>query len=204
MEISKMLRLMVSRRWWVTTLIVLVGIGVSIRLGFWQVARYHENKNFAKHLTAMQTASTIILSGENSRPSLTGMEYRAVQATGTYDFTTRSRSEPDLGAKLGKRIRLHPGHAAGVCGWFGGPGRSWLDPDQGQYAGFLAGIRHPGQVTITGVMRLPAVLEMGGEADPTLVPGQNWLDLWNDDRPGEVAKTDALSDPAGLYSARRR
>jgi len=34
-------------------------------------------------------------------------------------------------------------------------------------------------MTISGVLRLPAVPQMGGPSDPTLAPGQASLDLWN-------------------------
>ena len=48
-----MLQLFFSRRWWWTTLLVLAAIGVTIRLGFWQVDRYRQNTAFADHLAAI-------------------------------------------------------------------------------------------------------------------------------------------------------
>ena len=59
---------MFSRRWWTTTLLVLVAIGVTIRLGIWQVDRYHQNKTFSDHLAAMQVAEPLLLPGEPNRP----------------------------------------------------------------------------------------------------------------------------------------
>ncbi len=82
-----MFRLMLSRRWWFTTVIVLLGIGLTIRMGIWQVDRYHQNKTFADHLSAMQAAPPVTINSGKPSEDLTGMEYRAIQATGTYDFS---------------------------------------------------------------------------------------------------------------------
>jgi cytochrome oxidase assembly protein ShyY1 len=79
-------RLLFSRRWWLTTVLVLAGMGLTIRLGIWQVDRYHQNKAISDHLAAMQTAAPILLRGGNQPDGLVGMEYRAVRAEGTYDF----------------------------------------------------------------------------------------------------------------------
>ncbi len=175
-----MFRLIISRRWWITSLVVLFGIGLTIRLGIWQVDRYLGNKAFATHLAAMQSATSLTL-GKGSPPvGLTGMEYRAVQATGTYDFTHQIAVRNQVwvqswGNETGYILLtplLFPDGSAVLVD------RGWI-PLKYSTPGSWRQFDHPGPVTVSGVLRLPAVPQMGGPADPTLAPGQNSLDVWN-------------------------
>ena len=175
-----MFRLIFSRRWWVTTLLVLFGIGLTICLGIWQVDRYLYNKAFAAHLAAMQVAAPLKLGSGQPTDGLTGMEYRAVQATGVYDFTHQIAIKNqiwvqswgnDIGYLLVTPLVFSDGTAVLVDrGWiplkYNTPA-SWREFDT------------PGTVTVAGVLRLPAVPQMGGPQDPTLAPGQARLDFWN-------------------------
>jgi surfeit locus 1 family protein len=175
-----MLGLIFSRKWWWTTLIVIAGIGLTIRLGFWQVGRYNQNKSFSDHLIAMRAAPEMILRGGTVPDGLIGMEYRDAQATGIFDFTSQIAvrnqvweqswgSEP--GFILVAPLRFPDGSAVLVDrGWiplsYNDP-NSWRQFDQ------------PGTVTVTGIIRLPAIPEMGGVPDPPRASGENSLDFWN-------------------------
>ncbi len=175
-----MFRRMFSRSWWWTTLLVLGGIALTIRLGIWQLARYQENHAYNDHLTAMQAASPISLNDETVSADLTGMEYRAIQASGTYDFThqvairdqvwTQTWGD-DAGFALLTPLLLSNGKAVLVeRGWIplsDNSPSSWHQFDES------------GAVRITGVIRLPAVPEMGGLSDPTPAPGSSGSDFWN-------------------------
>ncbi len=175
-----MFRLMFSRRWWITTLLVLLGIGLTIRLGIWQVDRYLKNTAFANHLAAMQSASPLLLGGGSPPAGLTGMEYRAVQATGTFDFSHQIAIKNQIwvqtwGNETGY-ILLAPlvfpdGKAVLVD-------RGWIPLKYNTPASWQ-GFDIPSSATVSGVLRLPAVPEMGGVPDPTLAPGQTALELWN-------------------------
>jgi surfeit locus 1 family protein len=175
-----MFRLIFSRRWWVTSLLVLFGIGLTIRLGIWQVDRYLGNKAFAAHLAAMQSAPPLTLGAGLQPTGLTGMEYRAVQATGTYDFTHQIAVKNqiwaqswgnDTGYILVTPLLFPDGLAVLVD-------RGWI-PLKDNTPGSWREFDTPGTVTVSGVLRLPAIPEIGGELDPTLAPGQTSLDLWN-------------------------
>jgi surfeit locus 1 family protein len=175
-----MFRLIFSRRWWITSLLVLFGIGLSIRLGIWQVDRYLMNTAFANHLAAMQSATPLILSTGQPSAGLTGMEYRAVQATGTFDFDHQVAIKNQIwvqswGNEIGY-ILLTPlvfpdGSAVLVD-------RGWIPIKDNSPASWQE-FDTPESGTISGVLRLPAAAGMGGETDPTLAPGQASLDLWN-------------------------
>lgn len=176
-----MLRLVFSRRWWWTTLLVLLAVGVTIRLGVWQLDRLETRRAYNAHVRETQTAPVLVLSGRVDE-DLAAMEYRAVQATGVYDFerqvairnqvwTQSWGDEP--GHALLTPLVLADGSAILVRrGWI--PARyatpeSWREFDE------------PGRVTVAGVLRRPLEAgEMGGGVpDPTLVPGQAGLSFWN-------------------------
>ncbi len=81
-----MLRLMFSRRWWWSTLIVLVGIGLAIRLGIWQLDRNAQRQAFISHVQAVRAMPVLDLNQRPLPTDLDSMEYRQVTATGEYDF----------------------------------------------------------------------------------------------------------------------
>jgi surfeit locus 1 family protein len=171
---------MFSPRWRITSVLVLVGVGLTIRLGIWQMDRYRQNKALADHLAAMQVAPPLLLSGVAPSAGLIGMEYRPVQATGTFDFSHQIAVRNqiwaqswgnDMGYILAAPLVLPDGSAVLVDrGWiplkYGTPA-SWREFDVS------------GPVTVTGIIRLPAEPRMGGQLDPTLAPGQASMDFWN-------------------------
>ena len=175
-----MLGLIFSRRWWITSLLVLLGIGLTIRLGIWQVDRYLGNKAFAGHLAAMQSAAPLTLTIGLQPAGLTGMEYRAVRATGTFDFTHQIAVKNqiwvqtwgnDTGYILVTPLLFSDGSAVLVD-------RGWIPLKDNTPASWRQ-FDTSGSVTVSGVLRLPALPQMGGAVDPTLAPGQTSLDLWN-------------------------
>ena len=171
---------MFTRRWRVTTFLVLIGIGVTIRLGIWQMDRYHQNKSFTDHLAAMQADLPLRLSGGKQPDGITGMEFRPVQATGTYDFEHQIavRNQVwqqswgnEMGYILITPLVLKDGSAVLVD-------RGWI-PLQDNTPVSWRKYDVPGLVTVGGIIRLPAKPEMGGPADPALAPGQTSMDFWN-------------------------
>lgn len=173
-----MLRL-VSRKWILTTLLVIVGAAVCARLGVWQLDRLKQRRLFNAHVFAMQAAAPLDLSAAGDPPEdLTAMEYRAAHATGTYDFVhqvaIRNQSYNDqYGLHLLTPLVMQGGEAVLVDrGWIPAEGNAtpadWHKYDQ-----------PTGQVTIQGIIRQSqAVPGFGGIADPTLTPGQKGLDQW--------------------------
>lgn len=175
-----MIPLLFSRRWWWTTLLVLGGIALAIRLGFWQVDRYRQNQAFATHLKSVQLSEQLTLDGAQAPADLTSMEYRKVEATGTFDFDHQVavRNQvwtqgwgDEMGYILITPLVFSDGSAVLVDrGWIplGEDTRqAWQKYDQ------------PGLALVSGVIRLPAHPQIGGQPDPTLAPGQTTLDFWN-------------------------
>ncbi len=171
------LRAMFSRRWLLTTLLVLLGGALCVRLGIWQLARLEQRRAFNAHVQAMWQAEPLILTGQTNE-DLTTMEYRAVTVSGRYDFENqvalRNRYyQNQAGYHLLTPLLLDDGTAVLVeRGWIPADGNStpadWRQYDQ------------PGQVTVHGQIRLgQSKPDLGGVPDPTLAPGQARLDFWN-------------------------
>lgn len=161
---------------------MLAGIGVAIRLGFWQLDRNAKRQAEISHIQYVQTMPVLNLNQNPIPDKLTSMEYRSVTVSGVYDFDhqvvlrnqVRSRmTGSDPGVALLTPLILADGQAVLVeRGWipmdYSTP-ESWRQFDQ------------PGTVTVEGVLRQSLDKgEMGSAVhDPTLAPGESSLDHWN-------------------------
>jgi surfeit locus 1 family protein len=177
-----MLRLLFARRWWWTTLIVIAGIGISIRLGFWQLDRNSQRLAFISHIQAMQVIPVLDLNQSPLPANLEEMEYRLVTATGEYDFEhqvalrnqVRARmSGTDPGVALVTPLLLSDGYAVLVE-------RGWIPLEYASPASWRQ-FDEPGMVQVDGILRRSMEKgEMGSALlDPTLTPSQTHLDMWN-------------------------
>lgn len=173
---------MFSRRWWWSSLIVLVGIGLAIRLGIWQLDRNAQRNAAIAHIQEVQAMPVLDLNQRPLPSNLETMEFRQVTAMGEYDFdyqvALRNQVRPrmsgtDPGIALITPLILTDGQVVLVeRGWipleYNTP-NSWRQFDE------------PGKVSLQGIIRLSmAKGEMGSALiDPTLSPGQSLLDIWN-------------------------
>jgi surfeit locus 1 family protein len=179
---TAMLRLLFSRRWWWTSLIVILAIGVSIRLGFWQLDRHAQRIAAIDHIQAVQTMPVLDLNLQPRPDDLASMEYRQVTVTGVYDFEhqvvlrnqARQRmTGTDPGLALMTPLILDDGQAVLVE-------RGWIPLDDYTPAAWRQ-YDQPGRVEVRGIIRQS--MEKGefggGLSDPTLAPGETHLDYWN-------------------------
>jgi surfeit locus 1 family protein len=82
-----MLRLLFGRKWWWTTLLVILGVGVLARLGIWQLDRLAQRRAFNARVSAEIAQPPLALTGDALHSPLTSMEYRSVTVSGVYDFS---------------------------------------------------------------------------------------------------------------------
>lgn len=178
----RFLRLAFSRGWWPTTLLVLAGIALTVRLGIWQLDRLSQRRSFNAHARAMQAAPALDLSAAGLPDDLSGMEYRPVRAEGVFDFVRQVAIRNQAWARdwgyengyaLLAPLMLDDGRAVLV-------NRGWIPAESDSPAAWRA-YDWPGRVVVDGVLRLPLEEgEMGGGVpDPPLAPGQTRLDFWN-------------------------
>jgi surfeit locus 1 family protein len=171
------LRGMFSRKWILTTLLVLAGGALCVRLGIWQLDRLEQRRAFNAHVEAMWTADPLTLTGQTNE-DLTAMEYRTVTVSGTYDFKNqivlRNRYyKSEYGYHLLTPLILDDGSAVLVE-------RGWIPADGNDSPAGWRRYDQPGRVTIQGQIRRGQTKpDLGGVPDPTLAPGQSRLEFWN-------------------------
>ena len=171
------LRAMFTRKWIITTILVLVGVGVCIRLGVWQLDRLAERRVFNEHYLTQSMTTPLVLSAA-PKDDLAGMEYRQITVTGTYDFDNSVVIRNQYRSSQPGYFLLTPlvfSDGTGILierGWIPATGNAtsadWRKYDE------------PGKVMVSGILRLgetPA--NVGGVADPPLAAGQTRLDFWN-------------------------
>jgi surfeit locus 1 family protein len=76
-----------SKKWIVTTILVVVAVVVMTRLGFWQLDRLEQRKAFNKQLMEQISQDQLELNANNLDLDLTKMEYRKIVVRGRYDFS---------------------------------------------------------------------------------------------------------------------
>lgn len=161
---------MFSRKWLLTTILVLLGTAVCIRLGIWQLDRLEQRRAFNTQVTSMRAAAPLDLNAEIPA-DIDSMEWRAVTFTGEYDFANQvAIRNKYYGNEYGYHLitpLLSDGKAVLVD-------RGWIpaDADWRTYD-------EAGMVTVQGQIRLghgkPAI---GGIADALPADGDK-LDVWN-------------------------
>ncbi|MBI5965255.1 MAG: SURF1 family protein [Chloroflexi bacterium] len=172
------LRKMLSRKWFLTTLLVLAGTAFCIRLGIWQLDRLEQRRIFNTQVQSMRAAEMLDLN-KDFPADISSMEWRTVTVTGEYDFENQVilRNQYN-GDQFGYHLitpLLFDGEAVLVD-------RGWIpaDGDSAPARDAWRKYDEAGQVTVTGQIRLgsgkPA---FGGVADPEFNPEQPRLDAWN-------------------------
>jgi len=169
------LRKMFALRWLFTTLLVFAGTALCIRLGIWQLDRLEQRRAFNAQVVSMRAADSLNLN-QSTPADIASMEWRAVTVTGEYDFENQ--------------VALRNQYSEGIYGFHlitplqydGGVvlvNRGWIPAESGSAPQDWRVYNEPGQVTVTGQLRLgqgkPA---FGGVADALPMDGTR-LNVWN-------------------------
>lgn len=84
---TRRLPALLSRQWLLATLLVLAGLGVLVRLGFWQLDRLAQRQARNAHITQQLALPPLPLTGSESLPAdLATLDIRQAVATGEFDF----------------------------------------------------------------------------------------------------------------------
>jgi len=170
-----MIARMFSREWLLTTILVVVGSAVCIRLGIWQLDRLEQRRQFNAQFEAMRSSIPLDLNTYES-DDLASMEWRKIKVIGEYDFGNQvairnQYHNNQYGYHLIAPV-LFDGKAVLVDrGWIPAEGNSQPD-DWRKYD-------ETGPANIKGQIRLgyskPVI---GGVEDPVPV-GSEKIFLWN-------------------------
>ena len=175
------LRKMFSRKWLIATLLVFLGTALCIRLGIWQLDRLDQRRAFNAQVEKMQSMPRLDLNTEGSG-GIDKMEWRSVTFTGEYDFANQVAIRNQYyGSEYGYHLMtplLTNGTAVLVD-------RGWIPADGNSTPADWRKYDEPGEVTVTGQIRLgqskPAI---GGVADALPADGSP-LWVWNN---GDIEK----------------
>ena len=174
----KFLRVLFSRQWILTTFLVLAGVALCVRLGFWQVSRLAERRAFNAHVESVWAMESLDLTSPQPEEYLFQQEYRSATLSGTYDFDNqvalRNRYfENKYGYHLLTPLILDNGSAILVD-------RGWIPAEGNDRPEDWRKYDEPGRVTLQGQIRLGSTEpDLGGVPDPELAPGQEKLEFWN-------------------------
>ena len=164
-----------ARKWILPTLLVLFGAVICVRLGIWQLDRLSQRRAFNQHYVDMASDSPLRLPDSEN---LDQMEYRAVVARGTFDFSNqiaiRNQYYRDqYGYHILTPFVMEDGSAVLVDrGWIPAQGNS----DRNGWEKY----NEDALTTVRGVVRLSRDKgDIIGNSDPELSPGQTRLDIWN-------------------------
>ena len=172
-----MLRKILSREWILTTILVLLGSGLCVRLGIWQLDRLDQRRAFNAHVEAMWAADSLSLP-DDARLDLVEMEYRSVCVVGQYDFehqvAIRNQYWNDqYGYHLLTPIIMAEGSAVMAD-------RGWIPAGGNEEPADWRKYDEVASEQICGIIRQGREKpDMGGRPDPTLAPDQTGLFLWN-------------------------
>lgn len=175
---------MFSKRWILTTLLVLAGTALCIRLGVWQLDRLEQRRAFNSQVESMRAMPVLDLNRE-TEINVTQMEWRPVRAVGIYDFENQTALRNQYnGDQVGYHL-ITPLLLADTSTALSAGGkavlvdRGWIPADGNSTPADWRKYDEPGEVTVTGQIRLgsgkPA---FGGVADALPGDGQR-LEVWN-------------------------
>jgi surfeit locus 1 family protein len=171
-----------SRRWITTTLLVIAGGCVCVRLGMWQLDRLAQRQAFSERVNATRALPALDLS---TGDALAAQEYRSVQARGAYDYehqvALRNQAhEGQYGFHLLTPLLLDegsdekPDEASAVL-----IDRGWIPASGNDHPADWRKYDAAAPIEVQGVIRLGQVNPvLGGMTQPTSVAGQEAADFW--------------------------
>jgi surfeit locus 1 family protein len=172
------LRVMFSRKWVLTTILVIAGAALCVRLGIWQLDRLGQRRAFNNQVESMRAMEVLDLN-ISIPENVTSMEYRKAIARGKYDFENQvallnhyHQGLPGYHLLTPLILEVEPPTVILVD-------RGWIPLEGNDSRSGWSQYDEHGRVEVKGVMRLgEAKAQIGGISEPTLSPGQTRLDFW--------------------------
>ncbi len=176
--VNKMLRVMFSRRWLPLTIIAIIAIAGTVRLGIWQLDRLEQRRAFNSRVTAQLEQPELLIDGDALDEDLHSMEYREVLVRGIYDhdqeIALRNQHwSNQWGVHLVTPLRINNSDFAVLVD------RGWIPAeefDSGDWSRFS----EPGMVEVQGVIRRSKEkADFGSRSDPVPAGSEQRLTAWN-------------------------
>jgi len=177
---------MLSPRWRLATILVLIGVALTVRLGIWQLDRLERRREFNSRVLAQVSQPALELSGAALRSDLSAMDYRSVVVRGVYDHSQEVALRNQAwgnqwGVHLLTPLRIEASDQYILVD------RGWVPAEDFQY-GSWEQYAEPGLVEVRGVIRRSqSKPDFGRRADP-IPPAGERLEAWFFANVGGIAR----------------
>ena len=166
---------MFRRKWLLATLLVFAGTAVCIRLGLWQLDRLEQRRTFNAQFESARALAALDLN-EVQPADITGMEWRAVEVTGEYDFANQVAVRNQYnGSEYGYHL-LTPLRFAGEAVLVD---RGWIPAEGNSAAADWRKYDEAGTANISGQIRLGRAKPALGGVPDALPEDGGTLEVWN-------------------------
>jgi len=178
------LRNMFTRKWWLATLLVLLGTALCVRLGIWQLDRLQQRRAFNAQFESARTLSVLDLNKDGA-DSINSMEWRPVRVSGEYDFENQVALRNQYnGNQYGYHLLtplLFDGKAVLVD-------RGWIPADGNSAPADWRKYDETGTVTVKGQIRFGQTKPAFGGVADTLPADGSRLEVWNNANVEEIVQ----------------
>jgi len=169
---------LLKKRWIISTILVLIAMGVMIRLGIWQLERLEARRAFNNRVLEQVNQPMLLITGQEMYPDLSHMEYRQVSVTGEYDHEHQVALRNQhwgnqWGVHLVTPLRIKDSDQSILVD------RGWI-PSEEYLSGDWSKFDEPGLVHVSGVIRASqSKADFGSRSDPAPEPGMSAQKSWN-------------------------
>lgn len=162
-------------KWLLATVLVLAGTALCVRLGIWQLDRLTQRRAFNQQVESMRSMTALDLNQQQPE-DIAGMEWRAVEVQGEYDFENQvalrnQYYEREYGYHLVTPL-LFEGGAVLVD-------RGWIPADGNSSAGDWRKYDESEVMDVRGQIRLGTEKPAIGGVEDVLPEDGNRLEIWN-------------------------
>ena len=167
-----------SRRWILSTILVICAMAVMARLGIWQLDRLEKRRGFNARVQEQMEQAALDLNLVGQDVHLPGMEYRKVNVVGEYlhdeQIALRNQYWGDQwGVHLVTPLRISGSDRMILVD------RGWI-PAENFQSGDWSRFDEPGVVAVSGILRSSQnKADFGSRSDPEPQPGDPPLKAWN-------------------------
>ena len=172
------IRKIFSRRWWKTTVLVLLAMVVMARLGIWQLDRLEHRQAFNTRVQTQLDQPTLVLEGSAFDEDLENMEYRQVVVQGVYDHDAEVALRNQVwnsqaGVHLLTPLQIKGSDRVVLVN------RGWI-PYEDFTSGEWSKYAEPGLIEVSGMIRASeSKPDFGSRNDPIPMPGEAPLKAWH-------------------------
>jgi surfeit locus 1 family protein len=165
---------LVSRRWWLPTIIIILGAAVLIRLGIWQIDRMHQKQALNMLMSARWQQEPFDLNSQALPSDLGELEFRHIAVQGKFDYdhqillSHQSYNEAP-GSIIVTPLVLDDKHAVLVA-------RGWLPSGEDTPENW-AKYEEPADAPVIGLAKESQLLPNGQAPTPPPSPQTEWYQI---------------------------